>query len=373
MDYVLYLDPQTQKSTLLAQRTMREGILGKTLEAALQSLIESNPDLLPGSQIEPSLDPPPKFFLLRREAPIGSWSLDHLFVDQYGTLTLIETKLFENPQQRREVIGQIIEYAANARSTWSKDTLRAAASKQHSTTPELLDAKITEQLLSAERPIDEFWGDVERKLAANELRLIVAADRLNASTRRLIEFLSSELRTVQVLGLEITCYARVGDDSTVPSGLVVVPRVIGQTQAESEERTSGKRLWDEVALDEAFSELDEPLRGRLRELKKLAVESGRFIPSQSMKPMLSLRTPTKRVALSVYADGTVYLSLVEPAFSSTTHRTNWFAIVQKLGMIDAGATLSDFKDGRNSKVNLGELDENGFNTLLEGIRSYLMA
>jgi hypothetical protein len=60
---------------------------------------------------------------------IGSWSLDHLLVDQEGILTLVETKLAENPESRREVIGQVLEYAANAEASWRDGRLqeRAAA------------------------------------------------------------------------------------------------------------------------------------------------------------------------------------------------------------------------------------------------------
>jgi hypothetical protein len=83
---------------------MREGLIGKTLEGALQTFLEKYPQIIPGKQIDPSTEDPPRFILLRREMPIGGWSLDHLYVDQRGILTLVETKLFQNPESRREVI-----------------------------------------------------------------------------------------------------------------------------------------------------------------------------------------------------------------------------------------------------------------------------
>ena len=98
-------------------RDMREGILGKTLEDALQTLLENYLELIPGSQINFSSEEPPRFALLRREMPVASWSLDHLYVDQYGVLTLVETKLLQNPEAGRDVIGQITEYAANAQDS----------------------------------------------------------------------------------------------------------------------------------------------------------------------------------------------------------------------------------------------------------------
>jgi hypothetical protein len=89
----------------LPARPFRAGLFGETLEAALQTLIERHPEVLSGGQMEPGADDPPRFALLRREMPVGGWSLDHLLVDQHGVLTLVETKLAENPEARREVVG----------------------------------------------------------------------------------------------------------------------------------------------------------------------------------------------------------------------------------------------------------------------------
>lgn len=92
----------------MPSRSMREGLLGKSLEDALQTFLEKYPQIIPGKQIDPVTGDPPHFVLLRREMPVGGWSLDHLYVDQRAILTLVETKLFQNPESRREVIGQII-------------------------------------------------------------------------------------------------------------------------------------------------------------------------------------------------------------------------------------------------------------------------
>src|SRR5690606_38614044 len=92
----------------LPVRTMRQGILGGNLEDALQLLLERFPQVIPGRQIDPGAEDPPRFVLLRREAPLGAWSLDHLLVDQAGVLTLLECKLAQNAESRRDVIGQII-------------------------------------------------------------------------------------------------------------------------------------------------------------------------------------------------------------------------------------------------------------------------
>ena len=90
-DEVFLLDAE-QLSPLPA-RPMRAGLFGKTLEDALQTLLQKYPEIIPGKQIDPGSDDPPRFVLLRREMPLGGWSLDHLYVDQRAILTLVETKL----------------------------------------------------------------------------------------------------------------------------------------------------------------------------------------------------------------------------------------------------------------------------------------
>src|SRR5688572_10021118 len=75
----------------LQARPFKVGLFGKNLEDALQTLIEKQPNLINGRQIEPGSDDPPRFVLLRREMQVGDWSLDHLLVDQRGTLTFETT------------------------------------------------------------------------------------------------------------------------------------------------------------------------------------------------------------------------------------------------------------------------------------------
>src|SRR5690606_13263561 len=92
-------------------------------ERLLQQLLESHPALLSGNQVDPGN--PRRWLLINREtgvpsAPDGGarWSLDHLFIDQDGIPTLIEVKRSTDTRIRREVIGQMLDYAANAVAYW---------------------------------------------------------------------------------------------------------------------------------------------------------------------------------------------------------------------------------------------------------------
>src|SRR5215213_2207056 len=88
-------------------------------ELWLQRLIMKHPSLLPVDQIEAAFTPLVPICL---ELPVGSGSLDNLLVTPAGDLVLVECKLWRNHEARREVVGQIIEYASEM-SKWNYDRL----------------------------------------------------------------------------------------------------------------------------------------------------------------------------------------------------------------------------------------------------------
>ncbi len=51
--------------------------------------------------------------------------MDHLFLDDEGVPTLDEVKRSGDARVRREVVGQNLDYAANAMLHWSVATIRA--------------------------------------------------------------------------------------------------------------------------------------------------------------------------------------------------------------------------------------------------------
>ena len=94
-------------------------------EDALQALLESSPEL-----ISPSAEDGVRFVLVRREQPVpgseggsGRWSVDHLFLDSDGIPTLVEVKRSTDTRIRREVVGQMLDYAANAVAYWPQGEL----------------------------------------------------------------------------------------------------------------------------------------------------------------------------------------------------------------------------------------------------------
>lgn len=351
----------------LVSRSMRIGLLGKNLEDALQTLFEKYPQLIPGRQIDPGSEDPPRFILLRREMPVGAWALDHLFADQRGVLTLVETKLIENPESRREVIGQIIEYAANAIELWSGGKARQKASeywvKKGKDLDEILLNEFGDQL-----DLDDYWKNIESNLRNGRLRLIIAADELRPEVRRMIEYLNKEMQNAEVYGLELRCF---GDDN---ESLVMVPRLIGQTQESIDRKSTRKATvaWSYDKLKNTFEELsDKELARRLLKVLEWAIGNRYFVEAVAMNPNFGIRSKKKRRCLSFNAEGGIYAFFEEKIFSGGKEDLdNLQEQLKHLKILPAEFNHNEVISGRNLAKKLQELTEEEIDALLSIYANY---
>ncbi len=335
--------------------SLRDGLLGKSLEDGLQELIEQYPQIIPGRQIRPGSNDPPRFCLLCREMPVGSWSLDFLLVDHHGVPTLVEAKLVENPESRRAVIGQIIEYAANAAEAWSDGKLREKASAYWSKRGKNIEEIISEFVVD-EISVDSFWESVENNLAQDKIRLIVATDELRPEIRKMIEFLNSETNNLEILGLEVKCYGESDHSFTI------VPYIIGQSQINVDKKGGGTsaKLWTYPELHDAFINLDNRILGdRLLQIIDWAKDSGALIESRTQVPSFGLKGRHAYRIISVWRGGTLYCYLNASSFGDDTKERDSF--VDRLNQL----SIFDYNpegvvSGRNSSGRLFELSEEEF-------------
>lgn len=214
----------------IRQEGRLDGVYEETFryEDDLQDLIAKHPELIDGEQVRP--DDARRWILVAREKGIAPthdagarWSLDHLIIDQDARPTLVEAKLRSNSEIHRNIVGQMLEYAAHAAETWTATELRrtfeaSAGSQGHS--PDELVAELLQD--KEERDPDAFWERVSTNLAAKRLRLLFIADRIPDRLARVVEFLNGQMRDIEVLAVEVKRFR--GD-----SGEIFVPRVIGRT------------------------------------------------------------------------------------------------------------------------------------------------
>lgn len=195
-------------------------------EDVLQKLLEDYPVVL-GGEGQTSTR---RFALIKRETGIAAyeggsdrWSLDHLFVDDQAVPTFVEVKRSSDTRIRREVVGQMLDYAANGISHWQVEVLREqfeATQAAKGDDP----ADVLRELVGDEQHVEEFWDWVATNLKAKKVRLVFLADEIPRELRSLIEFLNEQMRSVEVLGLEVRQYAGEGLRTLVATA-------VGQTQA----------------------------------------------------------------------------------------------------------------------------------------------
>lgn len=224
---------------------------GFDAEAKLQLYLAQYPDLLAGDQIDE--EEPRRWLLVRKEMEVpdaedaaGRWYLDHLFLDQDGIPTLVEVKRSSDTRARREVVAQMLDYAANAVVYWPIETIRAKVEALYE--GDELEQRLT-ALLGVDGGREEYWQKVKTNLQAGRIRLLFVADRISPELRRIVEFLNGQMDPAEVLALEIHQYVGEGQPT-------LVPRLVGQT-AEAQRKkgagTQATRQWDEPSF---FAELE---------------------------------------------------------------------------------------------------------------------
>ena len=221
-------------------------------EDLLQELLAKYPSLLAGDQI--NNNSPRKWLLISRETPLkteegDNFSVDHLFLDQDAIPTIVEVKRSSDIRIRREVLGQMLDYAANAALYWPVEQIRA-----------LFQANCQAQSLNSEQKLDEFlgnvdkheefWKEVKTNIQAGRIRMLFVADEIPSGLRRVIEFLNVQMDPAEVLGIEIKQY--------ISENLkTLVPRVIGQTEEAQQKKSSINRVskqWDEESFFEVLKD-----------------------------------------------------------------------------------------------------------------------
>jgi RecB family endonuclease NucS len=88
----------------------------------LQDLLYTHPVALPVEDIDTSFT---GLVPLCREMPTPAGPVDVVYVTRDGRPVFVEAKLWRNPEARRKVIGQILDYAKEL-ATWDVDDLDAA-------------------------------------------------------------------------------------------------------------------------------------------------------------------------------------------------------------------------------------------------------
>ena len=229
----------------------------------LQLILQNNFNLLPGDQIDP--DSPCRWMLIKREMPVpdpctGSarWNIDFFFVDQSATPTFVECKRYLDTRARREIVGQVLEYAANGQHYWSADAIHAhadATAKENGTSTDEAFRKLQSDVDS----VEDFFKEVERRLKAGEVRLVFFLEQAPTELKRLVEFLNKQMPSVEVLLVEARQYSSNGIRVVVPTlfGFTEQIREIKRLVSAERDRRAVAFSWESFRANAEQSGLDE--------------------------------------------------------------------------------------------------------------------
>jgi hypothetical protein len=213
-----------------------------TIEQLLQKNLLEYPELIPLEEVE---DNPAPLLPIGWEVTIPAGSIDLLLTDDLGLLTIVETKLAKNPEVRREVVGQILDYAACV-SEWDMGRVEKEATtlfNSHLSPPELKGKDIfaAMRILREKTNRLEEWDEsayrnaLEKNLKEGSIRLIVAVDSINEQLRRVVTFVNS-YSSFDLLLLQVSCFEDPSDRR------IFVPTLYGY--AKKMVAPGRKTIWD---------------------------------------------------------------------------------------------------------------------------------
>ena len=196
-------------------------------EGWLQELIRANPEILPVDEIEPAFAP---LVAVGREVPTAVGPVDNLYLSPQGYLTIVETKLWRNPEARREVVGQIIDYAKEIRQ-WSFEDLEERVrdyNRQFRDSEDgILDTlRRIEQIDEADEQfiVDAISGNLRR----GRFLLLIVGDGIRESVEAMADFLAQTPQLYFTLALvELQVYEL---DEGRDKSLLIIPQLVTRTR-----------------------------------------------------------------------------------------------------------------------------------------------
>jgi hypothetical protein len=188
----------------------------------VQRLLFENPNLIPFEEMEPAFK---GSVPVAREVESGAGPVDILCVNADGLLTVVETKLWRNPQSRREVVSQLIDYAAALAKKTYDELANAVRGATGAASDPLLD-----RLRAAGHTVDapRFHDAVSRNLRRGRFLLMAIGDGIQEGVETMADFLQGQPHLGFALRLvEMALFRTVADEN---DELFVQPRVVARTR-----------------------------------------------------------------------------------------------------------------------------------------------
>jgi len=185
----------------------------------IQNLIHNNPSILPVEELESAFFP---LYPVCRELETPAGYLDNLFVSENGSLTLVECKLWRNPEARREVVGQALDYAKEF-ANWKYEDLLDAIQKTTGETGNILFDTVAKEV--DELNESQFVDSVSKNLSKGRFLILIVGDGIREGVENISNFLQQHAGIDFTFGLIELGFYKIPNEKKY----IVQPRILART------------------------------------------------------------------------------------------------------------------------------------------------
>jgi hypothetical protein len=212
---------RSERSESLIRIPLAKKDEGRFNEAWLQRLIHDYPECLPIDEIEPGFSPPVSVCM---ELPTRHGPIDNFLVTADGDIILVEAKLWKNPEARRKVIAQALDYASCLFEMRYEELEKAALKGDFGSQPKperLFDVVVQGESIEESAFIDA----VNANLRRGRIVILIAGDGIRSETEQLVDSLQSHAGFHFTLALvELAAFSLTGEEA-----VLVQPRTLART------------------------------------------------------------------------------------------------------------------------------------------------
>lgn len=185
----------------------------------IQRICFGNPTLLPVEELEPTFG---GMIPICRELPTKSGSVDLVYLNEYGFITIGECKLWRNPEARRKVVGQVLDYAKDL-AQWDYSKFETECLKARNESSQSLFEIIHGFYPDIEE--QRFIDNVQNNLQRGRFLLAVIGDGIRENMEEMAEYIQRNGNLNFTLALiELPVYRKPDAGE-----LVITPRILART------------------------------------------------------------------------------------------------------------------------------------------------
>ena len=246
MTYTPYGSPllisESGQTTALERISLSQSV-GTYNEEFVQNLVFKHPESIPINQIDSTYT---ELVPICCELSTSAGYPDILFATKEGRLCIVEAKLWRNPEARRKVVGQILDYAQEL-AGWGYEDLQRQISRTTGQKGNVLFNLVKARFPEIEEA--EYIDAVSRALRRGEFLLLILGDGIREGVSAIAEYIDNSGNLDFTFGLvEVAIYRHGNGD------LLFQPRILAKTEVHK--RTIVSLSNDRLVLDDADSESD---------------------------------------------------------------------------------------------------------------------